>query len=139
MMEGSLPPSIGLLTKLEVLQIGGIPEFKGPTGTIPNELSNLQSLRTFVLEHTLLEFPIPDSIATLPNLTYLCVYRLMLQLFGTSYANIIGATDILETIPEWLDHFQRFLGGNPASASCACSLFLRYQYHFESVVLTLLA
>ncbi|KAG8057219.1 hypothetical protein GUJ93_ZPchr0002g26197 [Zizania palustris] len=86
-----VPPAIGQLSELVILQIESIPGLSGPipcsfanlsrledldiagtsiSGPVPAFLADLSSLRTLVIANSRLAGPIPPSLASLPNLRY---------------------------------------------------------------------
>jgi hypothetical protein len=69
-LKGSLPPSMGNLTSLEIF----LAEGTRLTGEIPEEMGSLKNLRTFVLKpyrtyEKLISGNVPDSFSTMANLT----------------------------------------------------------------------
>ncbi|MDP4277659.1 MAG: hypothetical protein Q8914_08500, partial [Bacteroidota bacterium] len=67
-MTGGLPDSIGLCTKLDYVRIADCPRM---TGTISSQIGNCTALTVFQCERSNFSGPIPEGIATLPNLKYL--------------------------------------------------------------------
>jgi hypothetical protein len=65
-LKGEIPPEIGKLENLEVLQLGG----SGIGGKIPPQIGNLKSLRRLYLNDTEIEGEIPSEIGKLENLEH---------------------------------------------------------------------
>ena len=63
-LTGSIPPSLGSLTNLEGLQLGG----NQLTGSIPSSLGSLTNLETLILWENQLTGSIPSSLGSLTNL-----------------------------------------------------------------------
>lgn len=63
-LTGRIPPSLGGLSRLEVLALNG----NQLTGPIPPEIANIPGLRHIHLEHNLLTGPIPPQLAAIPDL-----------------------------------------------------------------------
>lgn len=67
-LRGRIPPELGLLSKLEVLDLSAHHEL---TGEIPGELGNLSSLKTLDLSENWLTGEIPRELGDLANLEFL--------------------------------------------------------------------
>ena len=66
-LSGSIPPELGNLASLEVLELSG----NSLSGSIPPELGNLASLEWLALFGSDLTGPIPPELGNLANLTHL--------------------------------------------------------------------
>ncbi|MBT4054648.1 MAG: hypothetical protein HOE74_05850 [Candidatus Marinimicrobia bacterium] len=66
-LTGSIPPEIGNLTNLQILDLS----YNQLTGVIPPEIGNLTNLITLNLGDNQLTGPIPSEIGNLTNLTNL--------------------------------------------------------------------
>jgi len=79
-LTGTLPPEIGLLTELKVLNISSasnptVPENVNQiTGTIPPEIGNLVNLQQFVISNNLISGEIPPEFGNLNKLTFAMFY-----------------------------------------------------------------
>ena len=62
-LTGRIPPSLGRLSRLEVLALNG----NQLTGPIPPEIANIPGLRHLHLEHNRLTGAIPPELATVPD------------------------------------------------------------------------
>ena len=69
-LEGSIPPELGNLSRLEHLSLGA----NELTGSIPPELGNLSSLEVLVLAVNYLTGSIPPELGDLSSLEYLRLY-----------------------------------------------------------------
>ena len=131
-LNGSIPPEIGNLTKLESLDLfgnqlaGSIPMELGDldelvqlgleqnqlSGSIPPEVANMNSLERLYLGENELNGVIPPEIGNLTNLTHLSLHKN--QLSGSippeigNLSNLIGIwlylTDISGNIPKEIKH-----------------------------------
>ena len=64
-LDGNLPPELGDLDQLQVIDLNGNPKL---SGVIPRELGRLTQLRTLILNRNNLTGPIPHEIGLLPSL-----------------------------------------------------------------------
>jgi uncharacterized protein (TIGR02145 family) len=69
-LTGSIPPEIGCLTNLTILNLGG----NQLTGGIPSEIGNLTNLTYLILYYNQLTGSIPSEIGNLTNLTDLWLF-----------------------------------------------------------------
>jgi len=90
-----IPPEIGLMEKLTVLDLNGMP--LGATkieGHIPPEIGKLQSLRLLDLSHNRLLGNVPPEIAQLENLEVLALQRNFLE--GSIPSNLSASLRFLD-------------------------------------------
>ena len=71
-LRGRIPPELGLLSKLEVLDLS---DHHDLTGEIPGELGNLSSLKTLDLSESYLTGEIPGELGDLSNLEVLRLWN----------------------------------------------------------------
>ena len=105
-LNGTMPASLGNLTRLQQLDLSG----NQLSGRIPTSLGNLTSLTTLSLWGNQLSGTLPDSLGTLTSLQYL--YLSYNQLRGTlpdSLSNLagllqlsLGDNQLHGTLPAWL-------------------------------------
>lgn len=67
-LDGNLPPELGDLDQLQVMDINGNPKL---SGAIPREIGRLTQLQTLNLDRNNLTGPIPHEIGLLPSLLHL--------------------------------------------------------------------
>ena len=102
-LTGEIPPEIGQLINLTLLDLGG----NQLTGSIPSELGNLTNLTTLKLYYNQLTGPIPSEIGNLTNLTTLHLYGN--QLSGDFFTAIAPLTNL-----EYLNFYSnQFTGSIP--------------------------
>ena len=90
-LRGSIPPSIGNLTKLTTLNLW----FNSLNNSIPTSIGNLKSLTTLDLSVNQLTGAIPSSIGNLTNLTLLDLSQNKLSdSIPTSLGNLNNLTDL---------------------------------------------
>eukprot|EP00271_Cylindrocystis_brebissonii_P002957 TRINITY_DN136_c0_g1_i2.p1 TRINITY_DN136_c0_g1~~TRINITY_DN136_c0_g1_i2.p1 ORF type:complete len:1384 (-),score=195.73 TRINITY_DN136_c0_g1_i2:1351-5502(-) len=116
-LDGSLPVELGLLDKLQVLDLTA----NSLTGSIPPELGNLTSLRKLLLSTNLLQTAIPKELGQLSNLEVLDLGRSLLYWVDAPFRNFYGGTHLPPELSElskleYLSVNNSFLGGSlPAS------------------------
>jgi Leucine-rich repeat (LRR) protein len=71
-LEGNLAPSIGNLSQLRYIRLGGGRKI---TGTIPSSFANLSNLIELQIEDNQLTGNIPDFVGNLPNLNQILLYN----------------------------------------------------------------
>jgi Leucine-rich repeat (LRR) protein len=71
-LEGNLAPSIGNLSQLRYMRLGGSGKI---TGTIPSSFANLSNLIELQIEDNQLTGNIPDFVGNLPNLYQILLYN----------------------------------------------------------------
>jgi Leucine-rich repeat (LRR) protein len=71
-LEGNLAPSIGNLSQLRYMRLGGSGKI---TGTIPSSFANLSNLIELQIEDNQLTGNIPDFVGNLPNLNQILLYN----------------------------------------------------------------
>ncbi|MEZ4899079.1 MAG: cohesin domain-containing protein [Saprospiraceae bacterium] len=81
-LQGTIPASIGTLSNLEALGLGG----NGIGGIIPDQIGDLSKLHTLELSGDQLQGVIPDGLRNLTNLTFIN----------------LGANQLTGTIPDWI-------------------------------------
>jgi Leucine-rich repeat (LRR) protein len=85
-LNGNLSPSIGNLSQLQIMRLGGS---QAITGTIPNSFGNLSNLEELSLEENKLTGSIPSSIGNLVNLQQVLLYQNMLTgSIPSSFSNL---------------------------------------------------
>lgn len=71
MLEGIIPPDWGDLTRLESLDLS---QLIGVTGVIPSSFSNLTSLKSWILDSTLIKGTFPEFFGNLVSLEYFSAF-----------------------------------------------------------------
>ena len=108
--NGAIPAELGSLTKLEVLDLSGLPPMAGAPipqfrGSIPAEFGNLRMLKELNLAYNDLIGPIPAELANLTKLEKL--------ILGDGWSDSYGLNG---PIPAWLGNLTQLevlhLGGN---------------------------
>jgi Leucine-rich repeat (LRR) protein len=122
-LTGQLPPDLGGLTNLKVLDLGS----NHLTGTIPPEVGNLTTLRSLELSSNNLAGSLPGTIGDLTDLTFFSAYNNQLsgsipeELGNLASLNLLqlGSNALTGSIPSTLGQLGAlnylFLGNNQLS------------------------
>jgi Leucine-rich repeat (LRR) protein len=96
-LNGNLPPEIGNLTELNILNLGK----NSLSGEIPAELWNLSTLNSLILNQNQLTGPIPQEIGNLSHLT-------TLYIFDNQFTGAVPSTITQVPLQELFMSYNRF-------------------------------
>lgn len=100
-INGEIPEEIGLLTKLEYLELSN----NNIIGTLPDSFTNLKNLRYLRLDYNRMTGSFPEQLRAIKNLQTISLAGSLQEAEDGSAEKIPGYEYFTGSIPEWISEF----------------------------------